>query len=150
NADEMRAMANLTFEGAGWADVAAAAGRIRATEAALVQASYSGGKITVNVRRIGQVGASSRVSVDVPTAQTLGAAYPAAAVAAAGAIDDMWKSRTTIDPNQRNRLTADLRVMTLAQLGQVQGALRGVSQVTEVKLVAMNLGYARMQIAYMG
>lgn len=150
DADEMRAMANVTFEGANWNDVAAAAARIRATEAALVQASYAGGKVTVNVRRIGQAGPSTRASLDVPTTQTLGAAYPAAAVAAAGLIDDMWKSRTTIDPAQRNRLTADLRVMTLAQLGEVQGALTGISQVTEVRLMAMNLGYARMQIAYMG
>lgn len=150
NADEMRAMANMTFEGAGWNDVAAAAGRIRANEVALVQATYTGGKVTVNVRRIGQVGGSIRSSVDVPTTQTLGAAYPAAAIAAANAIDDMWKSRTTIDPNQRSRITADLRVMTLAQLGDVQNALSDVSQVTEVKLMAMNLGYARMQIAYMG
>ncbi len=150
NADEMRAMANMTFDGASWNDVAAAAGRIRATEVALVQANYAGGKVTVNVRRIGQAGGSTRASVDVPTTQTLGAAYPAAAIAAANAIDDMWKSRTTVDPNQRNRITADLRVLTLAQLGEVQNVLSDVSQVTEVKLMAMNLGYARMQIAYMG
>jgi len=150
NADEMRAMANMTFEGAGWNDVAAAAARIRATEAALVQAIYAGGKVTVNIRRLAQNQPSARISVDVPTGQTLGAAYPAAAIAAANAIDDMWKSRTTIDPSQRNRITADLRVVSLSQLDEVQGALSGLSQVTEVKLTAMNLGYARMQIAYMG
>jgi hypothetical protein len=150
NADELRAMANMTFDGASWSDVAAAAGRIRATEVALAQASYAGGKVTVNIRRLAQAGGTNRASVDVPTAQTLGAAYPVAAIAAAKAIDDIWKSRTTIDPNQRSRITADLRVMTLAQMEQVQGALAGVSQVTEVRLLAMNLGYARMQIAYMG
>jgi len=147
--EDLRSLANLNLDAATWADVAAAAGRVRATEVALVQALYAGGKVTVNVRRLGANQGSAKSSVDVP-APTLGTAYPAAAIAASTTIDDLWKSRTTIDPNLRNRITADMRIASLAQWNEVQTALASVSVVTGVTVMAMDTGYARMQIAYMG
>jgi hypothetical protein len=148
-ADDLRAMAGLNFEGAGWNDVAAAAGRARADAVALVQAIPSPGKVTVNVRRLAMGQAASRASIDVATPQ-VATAYSSAALAAANVIDDLWKSRTVIDPNQRGRLTADMRIASLAQWNEAQTALAGVSQVTGVTLVAMDTGYVRMQINYMG
>ena len=71
-------------------------------------------------------------------------------MAAANAIDDLWKTRTTIDPAQRGRITADMRIASLAQWNEAQAALAGISQVTGVTLVAMDTGYVRMQINYMG
>ena len=150
SADDLRALAGLNFDGANWGDVAAAAGRVRASEVALVQAVYAGGKVIVNVRRLGQGQTPVKVSVDVPAPQTLGNAYPAAAIAASTAIDDLWKSRTTVDPNLRARITADFRILNLAQWAEVQNSLGGVPLVTGVTLVAMDTGYARMQIAYTG
>jgi hypothetical protein len=148
-ADDLRALAGLNFEGAGWNDVAAAAGRARATEVALVQAIPAPGRMTVNIRRLGQGQTPVRVSVDVATPQ-VATAYSSAATAAANAIDDLWKSRTVIDPSQRGRITADMRIASLAQWNEAQTALAAVSQVTGVTLVAMDTGYVRMQISYMG
>jgi hypothetical protein len=149
SADDLRAMANLSFDGAGWNDVAAAAGRARVTEVALVQAIPSPGKVTVNVRRLAMGQTSPRTSVDVATPQ-VATAYANAAGAAADAIDDLWKTRTTVDPAQRGRLTADMRITSLSQWSEAQTALAAVSQVTGVTLVAMDTGYVRMQINYMG
>ena len=57
---------------------------IKASEAALVQAVYANGKVTVNIRRLGQGEAPSKTSVDVPLLQTVSTTYPAAAQAAVG------------------------------------------------------------------
>lgn len=143
-------LGQLNFDNAGWSDVAPAAARIKATEAALVQAVYANGKVTVTVRRIGQGEAPSKTSVDVPLLQTVGTTYPAAAQAAITAMDDLWKSRAVVNPNARGTLTADVRVNSLTQWGAIQSALSGADNVTNVQVVAMNSGYARLSIAYMG
>ncbi len=143
-------LGQLNFDNAGWSDVAPAAGRIKATEAALVQAVYANGKVTVNIRRLGQGATPSKTSVDVPMLQTLGTTYPAAAQAAIVAMDDLWKSRSALNPNARGTLTADVKVASLNQWGAIQSALSGTDNVTNVQVVAMNLGYARLSIAYMG
>jgi len=148
--DELKAMARLDLDGTQWTDVSAAASRARASAAALVQAVYAKGKITVTVRLLAPGQAPAKTSVDVPMTSTVGTAYPAAATAALAAIDDLWKARVTIDPSQRGRLTADMRVASLQQWADAQAALSGVAQVTGVTLVAMDTGYARMVIAYNG
>ncbi len=112
------ALEQLNFDTAGWSDVAAAAARIKATEAALVQAVYANGKVTVNIRRLGQGAAPSRTSIDVPMLQTLGTTYPAAAQAAIVAMDDLWKSRSVVNPNARGTLTADVKVASLSPMGR--------------------------------
>src|SRR5581483_11680044 len=43
----------LNFDNAGWGDVAAAASRVRANEAALVQIVPGSGKVTITVKRLG-------------------------------------------------------------------------------------------------
>jgi len=143
-------LGQLNFDTASWNDVAPAAARIKATEAALVQAVYANGKVTVNIRRLGQGAPPSKTSVDVPMLQTLSTTYPAAAQAAIAAMDDMWKSRSAVNPNARGTLTADVKVASLNQWGAIQAALAGTENVTNVQVVAMNLGYARLSIAYMG
>jgi hypothetical protein len=143
-------LGQLNFDNAGWNDVAPAAARIKASEAALVQAVYANGKVTVNIRRLGQGAAPSKSSVDVPMLQTLSTTYPAAAQAAIAAMDDMWKSRSAVNPNARGTLVADVKVASLNQWGAIQSALSGSDNVTGVQVVAMNLGYARLSIAYMG
>ena len=140
----------LNFDAAGWNDVASAAGRAKVTEVALVQAVYANGKVTVNIRRLGQSETPSKTSVDVPLLQTVSTTYPAAAQAAVGAMDDLWKSRAVVNINARGTLTADVKVDSLNQWGAIQTALSGVDNVTNVQVVAMNLGYARLSIAYLG
>ena len=150
SADDTRAMAGLSFEGAQWSDVAAAAERAHAGAAALVQAVYARGKVSVNIRLLTPNQAPARSGAEVPMNGTVGTTYLAAAQAALAAIDDLWKARVTVDPNQRGRLTADMRIDSLQQWGDAQAALAGVPLVTGVTLVALDPGYARMVIAYTG
>jgi hypothetical protein len=143
-------LGGLNFESAGWNDVASAAARISATEAALVQATVANDKMTIVIRRVGQNQAPSKTSVEVPLPQNPGAAYPAAAQAAVAAMEDLWKSRAAVNFNTRGTLTADMRLDSLEQWGAIQSALAGLDNVTGVEVVAMNLGYARLSIAYRG
>lgn len=140
----------LDFDGASWDDVAAAAGHVSATEAALVQVVSANGKVTVNIRRLGQGENSPKTSVDVPLLQTVSATYPAAVQASLAAIDDLWKSRSAVNVNARGTLIADVRVSSLDQWGAIQTSLAGLENVTGVQMVAMDLGYARLSIAYQG
>lgn len=143
-------LAGLNFETASYNDVAAVAARHRVTEVALVQATYANGKMTVNIRRLGLGETPARVSVDVPMVQTLSTTYPAAAQAAVRTIEDMWKSRSAIDFSQRGRLTADVRIASLAQWSELQAQLAGISTVTGTTVTAMTVGYARINLTYVG
>jgi hypothetical protein len=143
-------LSGLDFDSASWDDIAAAAERANATEAALVQVVSAGGKVTVNIRRLGQSEPASKTSVDVPLLQTASATYPAAAQAAMAAIDDLWKSRAVVNVNSRGTLIADVHVDSLEQWGAIQTALAGLENVTNVQMVAMDVGYARLSIAYQG
>ena len=62
----------------------------------------------------------------------------------------MWKTRSAIDFSQRGQLTADVRMASLAQWGEIQTALAGVDNVTSVKVTAMDIGYARINLTYQG
>ena len=122
----------------------------RVSEVGLVQASYANGKMTVNIRRLGAGEQPAKTSVDVPMLQTVGTTYPAAAQAAVRAMEDLWKTRSAIDFSQRGRLSADVRIAGLEQWGEIQTALGGISNVTGVTVTAMNINYARINLAYMG
>jgi len=144
------ALADMNFDAAGWNDVAAVAARNHVSEVALVQALYAGGKVTVNIKRLGQGEAPARTSLDVPLLQTVGTTYPAAAQAAVRSIEDMWKTRTALDYSQRGRLTVDVRIVSLVQWGDIQSQLATVGNVTNVTVTAMDIGYARLAISYVG
>jgi hypothetical protein len=120
------------------------------TEVGLVQALYANGKMTVNIRRLGVGEQPAKTSVDVPMLQTVGTTYPAAAQAAVHAIEDLWKTRGAIDFSQRGRLTADVRIASLQQWGEIQTALGTVGNVTGVTVTAMDINYARINLAYLG
>lgn len=143
-------LGGLDFDSASWDDVASVAGRANASEAALVQVASAGGKVTVNIRRLGQGELPSKTSVEVPLLQTVSATYPEAAQAAMAAIDDLWKSRAAVNMNSRGTLIADVHVDSLEQWGAIQTALAGLENVTSVQMVAMDVGYARLSIAYQG
>ncbi len=143
-------LSTLNFDNASWNDVAAAAGRIKATEAALVQLSISGGKATVNIRRLGQGEAPSKVSVEVPGPSATPNSYSAAAQAAMAAVQDMWKTRSAVDFSQRGKLTVIVRATDAEQWGAIRTALSGVDTVTGVDVTAMDIGYAQLSITYQG
>jgi hypothetical protein len=143
-------LAALNFESAGWNEVSAVAAKNHVGEVALVQAVYAGGKMTVNVRRLGPGEQPAKTSVDVPVQQTVGTTYPVAAQAAVHAIEDMWKTRSAIDFSQRGKLTADVRIASLAQWGEIQTSLAEVGNVTSMNVAAMDMGYARVNLTYQG
>jgi hypothetical protein len=150
SAEEEAGLANLGFDTATWSDVAPAALRAQVEQVALVQAVYANGRITVNIRRLAPRETPVKTQVDVPLMQTVGTTYPAAAEAALQAIDSLWKARGVIDYNQRGRITADLRIASLSQWGSMQNQIAGISNVTGVSVVAMDINYARLSIAYIG
>jgi Uncharacterized protein conserved in bacteria (DUF2066) len=143
-------LAALNFDAATWNDVSAVAIKNHITEVGLVQALYANGKMTVNIRRLGVGEQPAKTSVDVPMLQTVGTTYPAAAQAAVRAIEDLWKTRSAIDFSQRGHLTADVRIASLAQWGEIQTALGTVGNVTGTTVTAMDMNYARINIAYLG
>lgn len=149
-AEDDASLAALNLDAATWNDVAAAAAKNRVTEVALVQAIYANGKMTVNIRRLGLGETPAKTSLDVPLLQTVGTTYPAAAQVAVRAIEDMWKTRSAVDFNQRGRINADVRIESLAQWGELQTQLASVSNVTGVTVTAMNTGYARIVLAHIG
>jgi hypothetical protein len=149
-AEDDAALASLNFDAAGWNDVASVAAKNHVTEVALAQALYAGGKMTVNIRRLGANEQPAKTQVEVPLSGTVGTTYPAAAGAAVRAIEDLWKTRTAIDFTQRGRLTVDVRIASLAQWGEIQTALAGTSNVTGATVTAMTSNYARMNLTYQG
>ena len=149
-AEDDAALTALNFDTATWNDVAAVAARNRVTEVGLVQAVYANGKMTVNIRRLGVGETPAKSSVEVPVLQTVSTTYPVAAQAAVRGIEDLWKTRSAIDFSQRGRLTADVRITSLQQWGEIQSQLASVSNVTGVTVLAMDMSYARIQLGYQG
>ncbi len=141
---------DLNFDTAGWNDLAAAARRAGASEAALVQTVYANGKLTVNIRRLGSGEAPVKTSIDVPLVQTLGATYPSAAAATMAALEDMWKSRAAIDYSRGGKINADVRIASLQQWGAIQNMLAGIDNVTGVTVNAMDIGDAQVTLSYTG
>jgi len=144
------AVAALNFDAATWNEVSAVAAKNRVTEVGLVQVASADGKVTVNIRRLGLGQQPAKASVDVPMLQNVTATYPAAAQAAVRTIEEMWKTRSTIDFSQRGRLTADVRIASLEQWGKIQASLGSVSNVTGFTVTAMNMDYARINLTYLG
>ena len=149
-AEDDATLASLNFDTATWNDVAALAAKNRVTEVGLVQAVYANGKMTVNIRRLGVGETPAKSSVEVPVMQTVSTTYPVAAQAAVRGIEDLWKTRSAIDFSQRGLLTADVRITSLQQWGEIQSQLATVSNVTGVTVLAMDISYARIQLGYQG
>ena len=148
--EDAAALAALNFDAATWNDVSAVAAKNRVTEVGLVQAVSANGKMVVNIRRLGLGEQPAKVSADVPLLQSAAATYPAAAQAAVHTIEEMWKTRSAIDFSQRGRLTADVRIASLEQWGEIQTSLGSVSNVTGFTVTAMNTDYARINLNYLG
>lgn len=149
-ADDDQALQSLNFDSASFDDVSAIAQKYHVNQVALIQAVNADGKITVNIRLLASAEPAGKTTVDVPIQGNVNASYPLAAQAAIQAIDDIWKARTAIDFSQRGHLSADVRIANLAQWGELQSALSSVSNVTGVEVTAMDMSYARIQIAYIG
>jgi hypothetical protein len=150
SAEDDAALMALDFDAATWNDVAGVAVKNHVSEVGLLQAVYANGKMTVNIRRLGAGEQPAKTSLEVPMLQTVGTTYPAAAQAAVRAMEDLWKTRSAIDFSQRGRITADVRISSLAQWGEIQTSLGSVSNVTGMTVTAMTMNYARINLGYQG
>ncbi len=150
---DVSALGAIDFATASWSDVQPAASRAHATKAALVQADPpSGGHITVRIRILSAAPPQTLppVNVPVPAGASPDQAYAAAMQAAADAIGDAWKARAAVDFNHRSTLTADIRMDSLGQWGAIRQRLAKVPLVTNINVLAMNIGQARVAISYAG
>jgi hypothetical protein len=150
SAEDDASLMALDFDAATWNDVAGVAVKNHVSEVGLLQAVYANGKMTVNIRRLGVGEQPAKTSLEVPMLQTVGTTYPAAAQAAVRAMEDLWKTRSAIDFSQRGRITADVRISSLAQWGEIQTSLGSVSNVTGMTVTAMTMNYARINLGYQG
>jgi hypothetical protein len=134
-------LGGLNFEAANWIDVETAASRIRATEAVLVMVVPDSGHLTITLKRLGVGQLPTKTSFDVPLlAGGAAGTYSSAADAAVHGIEDMWKGH----------LIADVRIASLGQFGALQTQMATVPNVTGVNVVAMDIGEARVSVAYIG
>jgi len=150
DAQDMGVLAGLSFDSAGWDDVAQVAARFHASEAVLVLAAVDGNKLAVSLKRVGAGELPVKTGFEVPLLQGASSTYPAAADAAVRAIDDMWKNQKAVDYSQKGRLVADLRIASLAQFAALENTLASVPNVASVSVAAMDLGQARLAISYIG
>ncbi len=149
---DAQALGVINFATAQWPDVEPVASRVHATDVFLVQATPGKGMITVALRRVGP-GASPpipNVVVPVKPREPARQIYAAAADAAAAAIVDAWKGRSAIDFSKRWKLTADVQIASLADWGTLMQKLSAVPTVTDVAVLAMDTGEARIAITYVG
>jgi len=146
------ALGALKFATASWQDVEPVASRLHATEAWLVLAQTANGQLTVKLRRLGP-GSSPTIpdiTVPVPAKTPAAKAYASAGDAAANAIVDAWKGRSSIDFGKHSKLLAEVRIESLGAWSAMLQRLATVPTVTEVGIVAMNTGEARIAISYAG
>jgi hypothetical protein len=150
DAADKAALAGLSFEAARWADIAPEAARRGAKEAVLMLATASGDKMTVTLRRLGPSEMSTKATAEVPLTQSAASTYPAAAVAAVRAMEDMWKSRTALDFGRKGTLTVDATVRSLEEFSALEAKLSALPNVAAISVAAMDIGAARLSVSYLG
>lgn len=147
---DQSALTGLSFDTAQWNDVATVAARVHAGEAVLVLAMPAGNKLVVTLKRLGPGELPTKSSFDMPILQGAQSTYPSAADQAVAAIAELWKSHAAVDFSQKGTLEADVHIVSLAQFATLQTALAAVPNVQAVTVEAMNMGEARLSIAYIG
>ncbi|HEY1961426.1 MAG TPA: DUF2066 domain-containing protein [Rhizomicrobium sp.] len=143
----------LRFADANWGRVQAAASRVHANDAVVLQATNpSASHMYVHMRRIGPGRSFALPDIDVPVAAGTPPArlYATAADLATAAIEDAWKNRGTVDQNKKSRMVAEVRIGSLQQWSSLLGRLATVPAVSDVSVVAMNIGEGRLAISYTG
>jgi hypothetical protein len=142
----------LNFNKASWQDVEPVASRAHATEAFLVQVSQGNGTLDIKLKRLGPGNSPPMPDVVVPiTPGTPGPkVYASAADAAASAIIDEWKARSAIDFGRRNKLIVEVHIGSLADWTGMLQKLGTIPNITDVGVIAINTGEARMALTYVG
>ena len=152
DAVDTSALGALQFGNASWQDIEPAASRVHAKEAWLALAEPGTGHITIKLKRLG-AGASPSipdVNVTVPPKTPPAQAYASAASAAAAAIIDAWKAHSVVDFGKKTKLFASLHVDSLEDWSEMLKRLGSASNVTNVDVVALDIGEAKVAISYVG
>ena len=146
------ALSALNFRTAEWQDVEPSASRAHAAEAYLVWVSQGKDALTIKLKRLAAANSPPIPDVTVPIAPGMNGrkVYQNAADAAAAAIIEDWKLRSAIDFNRRSKLIAEVHINSLADWSQLLQKLGTVPTITDVGVVAMNTGEARIAITYAG
>lgn len=147
---DVAVLSGLSFDTASWENVAPVAARLKAAEAVLVLAQPSGNKLMLTVKRLAPGTVPTKSTVEVPMLQGAAATYPGAADAAVRAIDDLWKNQKVVDYSQKGKLTAEVRIASLGQFAALENAIAAVPNVSNVNVAAIDIGAARLSIAYIG
>ena len=145
-------LGGLDFDTAQWPSVQPAAAHIHASDAFLARLTPGKGSLTVSLRRLamGAPAPIPDVVVGVKPGEPQAAALAAAADATAAAIVEAWKSRSAVDFSKRLRLTADVRLDSVADWGAILQRLGQIPTISDVNVVAMDTGEARIAITYVG
>lgn len=146
------ALGAITFDSAQWPQLQSIAGRVRADDAMLLLFSNDKGKVNVKLRHVG-LGASwatPDVVVSEPPGAPPAKIYADAADATAAAVINAWKAHSAIDFGKRLRLIAAVHVDSLEAWGAMQQKLATVPTITDIGVVAMDIGEARVSITYVG
>jgi hypothetical protein len=146
------ALAHLNFESGSWMEIANVALRVHATEAVfvLLQTEPRQHKLAITVKRVGVGETPMQSNAEISYVQTAPSTYPAAADQAMSLIAELWKERAAVDFGQRGTITVDVRVASLSQWASVQSELATVPNVTGTRVLAMDIGEARMTLNFLG
>jgi len=150
DAGTVASLGGLTFDNATWQQVQGVANRVQANEAMLLLLVNDKGKMVVRMRHLG-IGAPW-VIPDTPLNDPPGSPrlYADAADATATAVINTWKAHSAVDFGKRFKLTAAIHVDNLADWGAMQAKIVAIPTVTDVTVVAMDIGQARIAITYVG
>ena len=142
----------IKFDTVSWQDLQPVAQRQHAADAYLALAVPAKDKITVKLRRVGPGVSPPIPDVVVPLQPNEPApqAYAAAADAAIAAIANAWKLRAAIDFSARAKLTADVAIDSPPAWGALLQKLAAVPIITDVNVLGMNTGQARLVLTYAG
>ncbi|HEY1638491.1 MAG TPA: DUF2066 domain-containing protein [Rhizomicrobium sp.] len=153
DAVDQSSLGPLHFADAGWGQVQVAASRVHAGEAVLMQASNpAASKLIVRLRRIGPGKPVALADIEVPVAAGTPPekAYGAAAEQAQAAIEEAWKTRGTVDLSKKSKLVAEATISSLPEWNSLLARLESVSTVSDVDVIAMDMGEARLSFSYTG
>lgn len=149
---DVSALGPLNFATSAWEDVEPAASRVHAQEAFLALAQPANGQIVVKLKRLGAGNSPSipDVITSIPPKTPPAKAYAMAADNVANAIIDAWKARAAIDFGKRSKLVAEVRIDSLGGWSTMMQKLATAPNITDVAVVAMNIGEAKIAISYVG
>lgn len=145
-------LAATQFDHTVWQDIEPMASRVRATEAYLALVIPQHAQMIVKIRRLGAGNTSAipDLVIPIPPRTPPAIAFGKVADATANAIIDSWKSRSVVDYGRRSNVVASLHVDSLADWSGLLQKLGAVPTITDVNVLAMDIGEARIEIAYVG